>query len=212
MNVKIKLKGIASLKALEKALDPARASQILDQTIRQAHARIGMAGVAAVRNGIRRKEYVENSPITIILKGSSAPLVNRGDLFQAISYEQPDSKTLRIGVLRRRDHKGTVVDLAVVLHEGATIDVNAHPKVRIAVWAAVARALGGASSRTKAGQSATWGAAGKLAGSSGTAKGKWVIPPRPFLARPLLGPVFLQQVEAIYGKAAKAAIDRIAGG
>ena len=60
--------------------------------------------------------FVENSPVTVDLKGSSKPLIDDGDLLGAIGYKMVDSKTAVVGVM-----KETVSGVSIALvHERGT--------------------------------------------------------------------------------------------
>lgn len=208
--IRIKIKGLPDLKSLNRALESSRATEILDQTFREAHRRIGEIGVAMVRNAIRADEYAPNSPITIILKGSSKPLVDHGDLIQSITYDQPSARELRIGLVKQRIARGEVYNIGVILHEGATIDVGAHPGIRVKVWSMVREALGRLANRPKRSKSAVWGAMAGIASLRSGGGRLWVIPPRPYLAGPLGSPAFVSRVERVYEMAAEQAVRRIA--
>lgn len=208
--IHVTIKGSPALRALERSLEPARARAILDAVARAAFGRIGQIGQAMIRDAIRADSYAANSPITVILKGSSKPLVRRGDLIQSVSYDQPDARSLRIGLVKMKVHNGNTYDLGVILHEGATIDVGAHPKIRIKVWAMVAEALG--KQRSKGSQSATNRAFVRVFGTSSTAKNLWIIPPRPYIEQPLGGALFAARVQRVYEQAAEQAVRRIARG
>lgn len=88
---------------------------------------------------------VENSPLTILTKGSSKPLVDRGDLRQGISEEtavKPRGVDGAVGVLRsKRSSDGQKLwNVAAALHEGYTVRVT--PKVRAAVFAEMRKRRG----------------------------------------------------------------------
>ncbi len=118
---------------------------------------------------------VPNSPLTVLTKGSSRPLVDRGDLRESVNVRGPKLVagviTGGVGVLRgRRTRKGkSVANVAIILHEGAVIKVT--PKVRAAVFAELRRRAGGRRPRPVA--------AGSDRGAS-----RWVIKPRPFVKDP----------------------------
>jgi hypothetical protein len=171
-------------RALMRALDPARVKAAIHKEVAKANARIGLKGRALVVKSIRARDYAPNSPITIAIKGSSAPLVDKGDLIQSITYSVPEWYRLRIGVLKQTPAQ---LNIARILHEGAVIDVRKHPKVRAAVMAQVAKKLG--EKRRGASKKVTTEAAAQLATSRSRPAGHlWIIPGRPFLRRPLTSP------------------------
>lgn len=164
-------------------LDPVAMRQRLDRSLTVAWHRIGRKFQAIARGRIRADEYEPNSPITVILKGSSKPLVRHDDLAQSPTYEVVTPRRLRVGLIRQRAG-AEVVNVGIVLHEGATIDLVAHPNVRIKVWAMVREALGryGTLNRRQRG---SVGRAVASLGGSGKRRDVWVIPAQPFIAEPL---------------------------
>lgn len=167
-----------------------------------ANERIGRQAVARIQRSIRAGEYAENSPVTVILKGSSKPLVHKGDLYQQVSYEaQPFS--LRIGIFKRSAGQDAV-NLGLVLHEGATIDVAAHPAVRRKVFALMNDALG----KKRAGKSrkATVAASAAFGAGGGPAKSVWTIPARPFIANPIGASSFRAFALQQWGNAVRVAL------
>lgn len=90
---------------------------------------------------IRNSEHgVPNALITQLWKGSSKPLIDRGDLFDAVTSlvkANPDGLEGGVGVLRQAKG-GTgepLVNVAKALHEGFVVNVT--PKVRAAIMAKV---------------------------------------------------------------------------
>lgn len=219
-------------KAVVAGLDPSKVQGRLERNIRVANARIGRQWVQLARSKIRNGDYAPNSPITVILKGSSKPLVAGGDLYQAITYTVPDWRTLRVGLFRARS--GGTVNIGIILHEGATIDVGAHPAVRRRVWAMVRAALGadrlaalnrrsrtsvlgaarelgmGRRGRLSQKQRAYLIATGKITPRPiyGTSGGKrvWTLPARPFIRDPLDDASIGVFARKTYGQAIKAAL------
>lgn len=184
---------IGAWNAYQKAIDPAGIQTRLDRYMKQAGERIGRQFVARAQRAIRDKVYAANSPITVILKGGqSTPLVGRpgGDLFQSITYDASNPYRILLGVLRQKSSEEQI-NLAIILHEGATIDVGKHPNVRKAVWAKVREAMGQRAT-TRAAKASRAQAVSKLAsGGTVAAKNLWVIPPRPFLSEPMMDPAFV---------------------
>lgn len=84
------------------------------------------------------KHGVPNSPLTILSKGSSRPLVDRGDLRESINTRTEVTRNEvhgGVGVLRssvNREGK-KLWNVAAALHEGFVVRVT--PKVRAAVFA-----------------------------------------------------------------------------
>lgn len=196
---------VGSWKELEAAIDPRDFRKRLDKALVVAFARIGAKFVGAARRAIQTEQYAPNSPITVILKGSSKALVDRGALYQAITSQVGlDGRSVRLGVIRRRSGP-EVVDLAIILHEGATIDVGRHPQVRRKVWAMVGEALRASGALSLRRRGAVRRAAESLGGGGG-GKQVWVIPARRFLADPLASAEFQGYAKAELAAAAKRAL------
>ncbi len=175
---------IGDWRQLMRALDPARVRASIHREIEKANHKIGLAGRAFVVKSIRARDYAPNSPLTIAMKGSSAPLVDRGDLIQGITHDVPSWDRVRVGVLRKSTNGATLVNVAAILHEGAVIDIRKHPKVRAAVMAKLGKRLG--EKRRGASEKATVDAAAQLAiGATRPGGHLWIIPGRPFLRKPL---------------------------
>ena len=116
------------------------------------------------------KHGVPNSPLTILVKGSSRSLVDRGDLrMVSVRTESRRNEILGgVGVLRtRRSRDGKVLwNIAVALHEGFVVRVT--PQVRAAVFAEM---------RKRRGKKVRFGGGG---GSK-----LWRVKARPFIREPL---------------------------
>jgi len=215
-------------------LDPQRFRARLARQLVTAHNRIGRDFRRTAQGLIRAAVYAPNSPMTIALKGSSKPLVHRGDLYQSIGYALDGPYTLQLGLVKRKVGP-EVVNVGLVLHEGATIDVSRHPQVRRKVWAMVRESLGkdrlnslnpksrravikagstlgvgrrkgGISDRQRRAIFASMRAKGKISGGSGSkARQVWVIPARPFLLRPAQDSTFHRAILTHYTAAVRAA-------
>lgn len=180
--------------AFESALDAKKFKARLAEHLAIANQRIGRQFVATAQRQIRAGKYAPNSPITAILKGSSKPLVDTGALFQGLSFATPDPFTVRLGIMRARAGD-EVVNVGLILHEGATINVSSKPQVRRKVWSMVRRAL------------AQQGAAAAAAlNPGGNAKDVWVIPPRPFIVQPLSSAGFQKFLRAQFEGAVRATL------
>lgn len=171
----------------------------------KAGERVGRDFIARARKAIRAGVYAPNSPVTVILKGSSKPLVDHGDLFQGITFQVVDPYNVRLGIMRARSGD-KLVNIGLVLHEGATIDVKANPRVRMAVWAKIRSrvspdALAALNARQRKSVTAAASTLGvrrrsgrawterqrrwwfaQMHGPKAAARDVWIIPPRPFLS------------------------------
>lgn len=188
--------------AFQAAMDPVKFHARLERNVGIASRRIGHQFQSVARRAIRDGRYAPNSPITVILKGSSRPLVADGDLFQALTWENPDPFTVRMGVHKARSG-AELVNIGIVLHEGATIDVGKHPQVRRKVWSMVSKKMRGRMSG--ASKKSILGAAATLGQSKGAgAKDIWTIPPRPFIIYPIETSSFQAFMRKTYASAVKA--------
>lgn len=108
----------------ETLLNPSR----IAAGIQQAAARVGNYGASEVKKGIVSgapggQKFAPLSPVTIARKGSSKPLIDKGDLVGSITYQVVDADNVFIGV-----KKGKEVSIAAVHEFGCTIGVT--PKMR----------------------------------------------------------------------------------
>lgn len=74
----------------------------------------------AIRNAIRNGNYQRNAKFTVLIKGSTKPLADTGELFKAITHTMISNTRAEVGVLRTSPHANTVV----AVHEGAILPVT----------------------------------------------------------------------------------------
>jgi hypothetical protein len=212
----------AEWRAVLDTLDPGTFAARLAKGTSIAGERIGRQFQRNARSRIRGKAYGENSPVTVILKGSSTPLVDKGDLFQAVTFEVIDPYNVRLGVMRRAVGD-QAINVALILHEGATIDTRKHPKVRAKVFAMLrdrmgAERLAALNPRSRASvrkaaavlglsqKRAMHARQGRGTAPGGTGSPIWIIPARPFIATPIQDPEFRKFIVVQYAQAVRAAI------
>lgn len=89
-----------------------------------------------VRNEISDGSYDANADLTLMIKGSTKPLVDKGRLFQAITNKRIKAAMYFVGILKGRGRSsgtGTdMVNIARTIHDGATIEVTS--KMRGLFW------------------------------------------------------------------------------
>jgi hypothetical protein len=212
-----------------KAMDARDFRARLARRLATAADRVGRTFVASVRREIRAGVYAPNSPVTVILKGSSKPLVDKGDLFQSMTYQVDGPYHLNMGVIRAKSGD-KLVNVALIVHEGATINVKQHPKVRAKVWAMIRsklspEALAALNRRQRASVSSAagtlglskkghrwterqrrwWFASHPSTAGSGPARDVWIIPARPYLARVAESSDFQRMIGDTYAQAVQAA-------
>ncbi len=213
---KVELKMTGDWARMAAALDPKRFQANLDANIGKATRFNGMMVAAEVRKRIKGRKYAANSPLTILIKKSSTPLVNDGDLFGAVTSKNLDAYSVFVGILRSAmsaDGK-SLVNIAEFLHNGGSIPVTeAMRNMFMMLWEV---------GQGKRERSTLEGRAAELANAL---KGRIkqikpikpttkfiVVPPRPFLSDVLKDPTVLKRCENNWRKAADATFKAQASG
>lgn len=109
-------------------LDSILSSARIDSLLKKAGEKIGNYGASEVKKGIVSgapggQTFAPLSPLTIMRKGSSKPLIDKGDLLGSISYKVVDDDKVFIGVSDKEE-----AIIAAVHEYGCTIPVT--PKLR----------------------------------------------------------------------------------
>jgi hypothetical protein len=107
-------------KELAMGLDPSQFTKKMKSRIAYANRLNAAIMQRKIRGVIKSNVPPPNAPLTIIVKGSSKTLVDHGALFQGIAAQTVDQMNTFVGVVSTSD----VYNLAVALHEGATIKVT----------------------------------------------------------------------------------------
>lgn len=103
------------------ALDPKRFNAMVRKHVRQANMRIGAMGQKIIRGVIKDGTELEpNRPLTVAIKRSKKPLVDRGDLWQSITFKILDDLTVFVGILQESED----YNIAKILHDGIAIPVT----------------------------------------------------------------------------------------
>ena len=161
-------------------LNPAR----MKAKLTVAAKKVGAYGASAVKKGIVSgapggKKFVPLSPMTIANKGSSSPLIDKGDLVGSVTYATPNENTVFIGVRKSAKSKdgGALANVAAVHEFGCTIRVT--PKMRAYLH---------------------------YQGIHLKSSTQYIsVPPRPYLRPTLDDPEFREKIAEIYAKAIKEA-------
>lgn len=186
MGLKVKLSG--AWDSFLNFLRPDRAKAALQSELRRKLAQqVQLLRADVIRYIDEERHGVPNSPLTIMVKKSSRPLVDRGDLRQSISGETEVSGDVvrgSVGVLRSARGKGgkSLVNVAKALHNGFRIKVT--PRVRAAIFAEMRKRAGG--KKGGDGRSRRRKGVGVGTGLSGEGAKTWVVRGRPFILEPFL--------------------------
>lgn len=99
---------------LKRAMGRGAVQSSLRRHIRRATALNALAAQREIRQVIQGGSFEANAALTAAIKGSSKPLVDKGDLFKSITHMVKDDFTAFAGVMRTDDH----FNIALALHEG----------------------------------------------------------------------------------------------
>ena len=102
------------------AIDTKGFDKAMKLHLRKATKKNGLMMVKAIRQTIKGGAFEPNKALTVAIKGSTKPLVDRGDLFQAITYKMYGDTTVFVGVLKTNGE----YNIAAMLHEGTAIKVT----------------------------------------------------------------------------------------
>lgn len=140
---------LRGFRRLIRALSSAHAKrEVREGQVRAMHRVVEFLRADVISYIDSEKHGVPNSPLTVLVKGSSRPLVDHGDLRQGITTAvetEGDRVVGAVGTLKRRTRgRGgrfrSFSNVAAALHEGFTIRVT--PAVRAAVFAEMRRRRG----------------------------------------------------------------------
>lgn len=115
-------KGWANLKA---ALAPNAFSKRLKEEVRKATAQNAMIVAKEMRNTIKGRVDPPNAELTLAIKGSDKPLVDKGALWKAITWTVEKWHLGFAGLIRsRRGADADLINVGAALHDGATMRVT----------------------------------------------------------------------------------------
>ena len=111
---------------LARTLDPQRFRAAIEREVGQATRRNALLVRTEIRDRIRGRRYSANAALTVAVKGSSTPLVDTALLLQNVTDRVLSPFEAIVGVMRGASAKdgGDLVNLGIVLHEGATVRVT----------------------------------------------------------------------------------------
>lgn len=188
-----------------RAIDPDRLGPALEANLKKATIVNAMYVIAEIRRRIKRRAYERNSALTVLIKRSSAPLVDDGDMFNAFTYQVINPTTVFVGILRTsRDSSGqNLANVAELLHEGGAVQVTEAMRNMFSLLASVA-----------SGERSKGELTGRAADLAARLKDRikqikplkestkaLVIPPRPFFRAVFKDPKVLKKVRKTWEKA-----------
>jgi len=120
---------VGQWKLYMKLMSSARFANKLKSEVKKATTANTLLVRTEIITRIDQGKYEPNRPITIAMKGSSLPLVDRGDLRRSIRTRQIDWSSGFVGVLAATKLRGkAMANIGEMLHEGFTIKIT--PKMR----------------------------------------------------------------------------------
>lgn len=162
--VKVEIEGF------DKLLRGFAKKHVQDLIRREVGRQLRRTGETLRKNSIRyidtQRHGVPNSPLTVLLKGSSKPLVDRGDLRQSIEARFKHLRGIDMKTEVGANRRANGADIAWSLHEGFTLKVT--PELREQVFAAIKKRRGKV----------------RIPKQTGKPKKVWRIKGRPFLRVP----------------------------
>jgi hypothetical protein len=112
-------------KRIQTAIDPKLHNAKLKKHLQIANNKIGAHARLMIRNVIKSvNDMTENSPLTSAIKGSNKPLVDKGDLWGALTYQVVGDTAVFVGIMQNSNQ----YNIAVTLHNGVIIKVT--PEMR----------------------------------------------------------------------------------
>jgi len=183
------------------AIDAKGFDKSMMRHLRVASQKNGLLFVKAIRQSIKGGEFEPNKALTVAIKGSSKPLVDHGDLFQAITYKLYGDTKVFIGVLKT----AAGYNIAAMLHEGAAIKVTkAMRALFFVLWQASEGKIDPAKLTGRAAELFERMSSGWYPLKDSTRV--IVIPARPFIKVSFWNPELIAKAEANWHQACAAAI------
>lgn len=161
--------------ALLRIIDPVRALKRVQRKTREAMHRLGAELVREMTNYIDSEKHGKpNAPLTVLLKGSSKPLVEKGDMRMSLAYDLRDTKretVLEVGVTRKasKKMKKGKINVALLVHDGFEFRVTwAQKRYIMAQLRLKSKTLKEAEAKLRS-------------FAAGNRAAVWRVPPRPFV-------------------------------
>ena len=110
---------------LGQVLDKKKWQSLLERNINRATLANALLVRKEIRRRIKGKSYSPNAKLTILLKGSTTPLVDESLMWQAVTTVLVDAYTAFVGVRRTARTNGQgLADVAAIVHEGTEMRVT----------------------------------------------------------------------------------------
>lgn len=110
---------------IRKILDPRQFTATLQREVGRATGVNAALVAREIRSEIKATVPPANEALTMAIKGSSKPLVDKGTLWQAITFQKLTWNEAVAGLIRgRRRVDDSAIDLAKGLHDGVTMKVT----------------------------------------------------------------------------------------
>jgi len=197
-------------KATIEGLTPRQITNVFKKHVRRATKRNAIRLQGRIRQGIRSGVKPQNAALTKTIKGNrgnrAKPLVDQGDLFNAITYDVQDWDLAFIGVKRTNKE----YNLALMLHQGAIIKVT--NEMRHMFWLLYLVSKGDMSPEVLEGRAKKlWDTAAKKKFYPLSKKTKAIIiPARPFIRNAMRDPGLKKEVEKEWNTSIRQAFKEIA--
>lgn len=112
---------IKGAKSFWRALAPKKISADMKREVSKALDLTSLQVVKEIRKNIQGGRFLGNAALTAAIKGQNKPLVDFGQLFQAIGFKRVGEYERQVGVTKM---SGDALNIAMVVHNGAVIKVT----------------------------------------------------------------------------------------
>lgn len=119
MSAKVTLK-LTGWKEFEMAIKGPKFEKALQKHVGRATTKSAQMLQKEVRKTIKQADFTKNAMLTVAIKRSSKPLVDRGDLWQAVKAVTESWKRATVGIKYMHNQ----YDIAKLLHDGGTVPVT----------------------------------------------------------------------------------------
>lgn len=121
--MKMEIKMTGKWKEFKNALNAKAFESRLMKKMKVATATNALMVEGAIRDNIKYGSFSLNRPLTVAIKKSTKPLVDKGDLYPSISHKMISATEAFVGLIQKEISK-EIYDLGVFLHQGGVIKVT----------------------------------------------------------------------------------------